>query len=77
MLSEALSEMKKGKPFNISFWTADHSRDKGGEIKEFKGVVQTSMNYPHAIRKVLLPNGQYKDLHIYLLRTFNDKRICI
>lgn len=77
MLRDVLSEMKKGRLFNISFWTADKARDKGGEIVELNNVVQTSSNYPHAIRKVKLENGQFKDIHIYLMRTFNGKRICI
>lgn len=77
MLTDALKEMKKGEAFDISFWTCDKSRDKGGEIRELKDVVQTSVNYPHAIRKVKLPNGHFKEIHIYLMRTFNNQRICI
>lgn len=76
-LPEVLKSMRTPVPFDITFYTADKARDKGGEIVELNGVVVTSSNYPHAIRKVMLPNGQYKDLHIYLIRTFNGKRVYI
>lgn len=74
-LKDALAEMKKGEPFDVSFWTADKNRDTGGEIKELKGVTLSSVNYPHAIRKVQLPNNEYRDIHIYLMRTFNGRNV--
>ena len=76
-VKDALEEMGKGEPFDVTFWTADKSRDIGGEVKELKNVVISSKGIAHATRKVMLPNKEYREFHIYLMRSFNGKRIYV
>lgn len=75
LLRDVLQQMQEGKPFSITFCTADRGRGTGGEIITLEGVVQCGVDYPNSGRLVKLPNGHIRRMHIRLILRFNGKKV--
>ena len=54
----------------------DKARRKGfAEPEPAQGIEKKQNHYQHATRNLLLPNGHYKKVHIYLIEFFNGKQM--
>ena len=74
-LKDVLADMTKGKPFDITYVKADRSRRVAGKMRSLEGVVLHSTDRKNSIRRVLLPNGKIRPIHIRLIVQYNNQRV--
>lgn len=78
-LTEALEEMERKVPFNVTYRKADENRKAAGERAELRGVILHSQDWEHSIRTVSIPDAEdgkdLRDIHIRLMLYFNGRRI--
>ena len=76
-LSEVLSEMHSGKPFDITFIKCDVQRKTGGAIRHYKNCRLQGMNYDHSIRRILREDGSVRNVRIWLITEFNQAKVLL
>lgn len=69
-------------PFSITFYTADKSRNKGGEKIQLKSAIRTGLQRVMNKKKyvgVSVPNNTHHpySVHLYLITEFNGKKVII
>lgn len=74
-LNEVLEQMRSEEPFDVTVCNCDEQRKRGGEIVEYTGVTLHGVDYSNSIRRIMLPGGRIREIHIRLIMFFNGAKV--